>query len=118
MKKYLVVACGEKIIAEKAELADGFLDRFLGLMFRKSLDLNGGLLLKPCRQIHMFFMRFSIDAVFFSKENKIVHLEKNLAPGRMTRYIKDAESVLELNSGTADKCGIAEGDILIFQEVN
>jgi len=35
-----------------------------GLLGRRELPDGEGILLRPCASIHMFFMRFAIDAVF------------------------------------------------------
>ena len=50
------------ILAQKVEMADSFLARLKGLMFRKELPKGCGLLLAPCLQIHTCFMRFATAA--------------------------------------------------------
>jgi len=84
-------------------------------MMKKSLGGDGGLLLVPCRQIHTFMMRFPIDAVFLSREQEIVHIERGLVPGRMTPYVKDAWSVLEAPAGFAAESRLSVGDRLRFE---
>jgi uncharacterized membrane protein (UPF0127 family) len=83
-------------------------------MGKKDLAGGCGLLLSPCNSIHMFFMLFPIDAVFLDKNNKIMHIEENLMPWRISRYIPRARSVLELPSGTVSKTETKTGDTLIM----
>ena len=104
-KKYLKITntSNNTIVAEKVQVADSFWQRFCGLMLRKSLDENEGLLIKPCKSIHMLFMRFSIDAVFLDANNKITGLYRQLRPWiGLSSWHSDASCVLELCSGTID----------------
>jgi uncharacterized membrane protein (UPF0127 family) len=65
-------------ITLEIEVADSFLKRFLGLMGRKSIEKNEGLLFildKPTKldaTIHMFFMRFDIAVIWLSEDQKVV----------------------------------------------
>jgi len=53
----------QKIIANDLQIAASFLSRTKGLLGRKSLDEQEALIVKPCKMVHMFFMRFPIDVV-------------------------------------------------------
>ena len=68
MKKTELYLKGNKI--SDIMVADGFFSRFIGLMGKtpKQIEDMGGLLIKPRSQIHMFFMKTPIDAVYLSKE--------------------------------------------------
>ncbi len=71
------------------------------------------MLLTPCNSIHMMFMNYSIDAIFLDKHNKVCAIYKNLKPWfGITKIHKDANSVLELNSGSIDKLQIKIGELL------
>ncbi len=104
-------------IAANIEIADNFFQRFKGLMLRKELPYGHALLLTECRSIHTYFMRFTIDAVFIDKSGKIVHIERNLKPGRVTGYIRNAYSVIELPEGTVNLYNISEGQQLVLCEI-
>ena len=58
-------------------IADTFLTRFAGLMFRKKLPSATGLYLAPCNSVHMCFMRFAIDVVYLDKEHNIIKIHQN-----------------------------------------
>ena len=92
--------------------ADSFFKRFRGLMFRKSMPENEALLIVPCNQIHTFNMKFAIDVVYLSKENKVVFIDENIKPGKVCKPCKNANAVLELNSGMAKKFNIKLDDII------
>lgn len=94
------------------KLADAFLTRFSGLMFKKDLGYAGGLYLTPCNQIHTFMMRFPIDAIFLSRECEILHIQSKMKPGRVSPLVRGASGVLETSPGFAGRAGLAVGDRL------
>ena len=100
-------------VSTQVVIADTFMSRFLGLIPRKTMGEEEGLLLDPCSSIHMFFMSFSIDAVFLDKDFKVLRIFENLKPWRITPFIKNAESVLELPAGRC-KGRVSVGDRLEF----
>lgn len=97
---------GETFYIQKA---DRFLPRFRGLMFKKSLEQNAGLLLVPCSSIHMFFMRFAIDAVYLDRSFRVLG-KQTVSPWRIGKLFKGTYAVLELPAGKA--AGIQLGDLL------
>lgn len=102
------------IVCQEVETAFTFLARFKGLMFRERMQATKGVLLAPCRSVHMFFMRFAIDVVFVDKYYKVVGVEIGLKPWRVSKVYKTARYALELPAGRARDAGIAVGDVLEF----
>jgi uncharacterized protein len=101
-----------EVIASKVRLANTFLTRLRGLMFRLRLAPGSGLWLRPCQGIHTFWMFFPIDVIFLDRELRIVRLVEKLRPFRLTRPHFAAHSVLELEAGTISKCGLKVGERL------
>lgn len=101
------------ILSEKIKIYDSLFMRVKGLMFRKSLEDNSGIIIVPCNSIHTFFMRFNIDVIFLDSENKIVKIVRNLRPWRMTRMYLKAKKVIELNGGELPE-NIKEGEKVKF----
>lgn len=99
-----------EVIASSVEMGDCFFKRLVGLTSHKTMDTDEGILLKPCSQIHTYSMSFSIDALFLKKDGEILHIEHNLSPNRISKYIKDAYSVLELKGNTAAEKKLEVGD--------
>ena len=109
---YKIIAKSDRReIAGKAILADSFFKRFKGLMFGKKMDGYDAIVIKPCKSIHTFFMRYSIDVIFLNKELKIIKINRNLRPWRITSVCLFAEQVIELESGRVDK-NLKKGDEL------
>jgi uncharacterized membrane protein (UPF0127 family) len=92
----------------RIEVASSFLERLIGLLGRRSLPENSGLLLIPCNNIHTAFMRFVIDAVFVDDDGIILSIVEKMAPYRMA-YVRHARSCLELSSGGAARLNLKVG---------
>ncbi len=83
-----------------------------GLLGRTGMPAGEGLLLSdPTGTIHMFFMRFPIDAVFLTADLRVVRVAEDLRPWRVARA-SGARRILELRTGEARRLGIAVGDQL------
>lgn len=101
------------VVADRVKIADSFMSRLRGLMFRNGLEEGEGLIISPCTSIHMMFMRFPIDAVFTDCQNRIIAVYGNLRPWLgFSGWHGNAEKVIELPAGTAGKYGINTGQIL------
>jgi len=103
------------VLVEDLERATTIWTRFRGLMGRNAMKQGAGLYLRPCRQIHMFFMRFPIDAVFVDRAGIVVGLESNLKPWRLSSYYPTAEAVIELRAGTIAQAGLEPGHRLAIE---
>ena len=99
------------VVCERCTIADTPLLRLRGLLGRAGLEPGEGLLLRPASSIHMFFMRFAIDAVFLDHDLQVVRVAPNLKPWRMASK-RRAKMVLELPAGACEREGIREGDRL------
>jgi uncharacterized protein len=82
-----------------------------GLLGRRSLRTDEGLLLQPTSSIHTAFMRFPIDAVFLDGNLRVVKLVEGLRPWRAASA-RHARATLELAAGEAAARGIQIGDRL------
>ena len=107
----MVIVKNDIVLAKKVKRASGFADRALGLMFSKKMDGFDGLLLVPCRSVHTYFMRFSIDVVFLSRDMEIVEIVREMGPWRITRMYFRAYQALELKGGAVPE-DIKVGDQL------
>ncbi|MCR5177126.1 MAG: DUF192 domain-containing protein [Anaerovibrio sp.] len=85
-----------------AEVADTFLKRFIGLMGRRTLLPGTGLILYPCSSIHMMFMRFPIDVLFFDKSMNIIKTGHRLKPWTGFSIAPRAYGVIELPAGSLE----------------
>lgn len=104
------------VVADEVRVAASIWSRFWGLMGRKRLSEDAGLLLKPSTSIHTAFMRFPIDVVFLDRALKVVKVVSQMKPFRATLAFGGAHSALELNAGAAAAAQIEPGDQLALIE--
>jgi uncharacterized membrane protein (UPF0127 family) len=103
-----------RVLSANAIVADSFWSRFRGWMLRGRPADGEALIIQPCTSIHMMFMRFAIDAVFFDREGNVTHVTHRLPPwvglafGRRRAY-----GVIELPAGAAQD--IERGHRLLFE---
>ncbi|WP_229711456.1 DUF192 domain-containing protein [Pectinatus frisingensis] len=113
--KYFIVQ-NKKYPPLRIEAADTFLKRLIGLMGRKKLPPDQGMLLSPCNSIHMLFMRFAIDAVYLDRDNRIIRIVRHLQPWLGISLCFRAHAVLEVTAGTAQLSGYHVGLQLLKKE--
>jgi uncharacterized membrane protein (UPF0127 family)/Flp pilus assembly protein protease CpaA len=103
----LLLADGRVVCPELA-VADTAPRRMKGLLGRKSLDKDEGLLLRPAGSVHTAFMRFPIDVVFTDAELEVLDVRAAVQPWRAVGK-RGAKAVLELPAGEAARRGIRPG---------
>lgn len=94
------------------EVAHSVRDRMRGLLGRDHLEPDRALWIQPCKSIHTFGMRFTIDAAFLDRDGRVLRTYPALGPSRMTRVVWRAVGVLELASGVLEASGTRAGDLL------
>ena len=103
------------VLADEVEHARSFAARFMGLMGRASLPAGRALWLHG-NGIHMFFMRFPIDAIFLGKAardgtRRVMSTHRAVRPWvGLVPLVRGAEGVLELPVGAIDASGTVPGD--------
>lgn len=100
-------------ICRRCLVADTPALRLRGLLGRAGLAPDEGLLIRPTNAIHMWFMRFSIDAVFVDEQGTIVRIAEHLRPWRMAAK-RGAREVVELPAGSCARHGLGVGDRLLI----
>ncbi len=103
------------VLARRVEAAHSLPRRIKGLLGRRELAPDQGLWLRPCRQVHTWFMRFPIDVLFLDRELVVVGLVRNLGPWRLSPFYFRARSALELAAGRARD--LAPGQRLVFERI-
>lgn len=100
------------VVASSAKLATTYGERRRGLVGRTSLEEGEGLVIRPCKGVHSFGMKFPIDVAYVSKDGEILHTISPLHPNRIGPLILRAAWVLELPQGALCRTGTCPGDIL------
>lgn len=98
------------VVAKDGEMAETVWTRFMGLMGRKDLDPDAGLVIYPNNGVHMFFMRFPIDVLHCAEDGTILRIVANLKPWRVGPIVKKCKYTVELPAGAAHISGTVEGD--------
>jgi uncharacterized membrane protein (UPF0127 family) len=99
---------GEDVLAV-AEVAASPRRRARGLMGRE--DIEGVLVLRPCRQVHTFGMQFPIDVAFCDGAGIVLRLS-TLAPRRVSRPVWRSSFVIEARAGSFERWKLRAGDMI------
>jgi uncharacterized protein len=105
----------------KLEQANTPLARNLGLMWRRYLPENGGMLFTFNQEAQQsFWMKntlIPLDIIFLNSSYQVVKIHKNAQPHDITRIPseKPSQYVIELAGGSAEKFGFSEGDKVIIK---
>ncbi|MBY6037454.1 DUF192 domain-containing protein [Fictibacillus nanhaiensis] len=87
-------------------------------MFSKELAYECAIHIKPCSSVHTFFMNYAIDVLYLDSEKRIVAIDESLPPKRIGKLYMQAESVIELPSGTIAKSQTKVGHKLLIDIQN
>ncbi len=104
----------ERELGSRIGVADRWWLRARGLLGRRTLAQGEGMLLRPCRAVHLMGMAFPLDLAFLDRDGAVVALYRDLRPGARTRWHRSAFAALELPAGTLAATGTAEGDIIEY----
>jgi uncharacterized protein len=99
------------VVSEHCTVAATPATRLKGLLGRRHLPSDEGLLIRPSSAVHTSFMRFPIDVVFLDRDLTVVDVVEDLRPWRAAGR-RGAKSVLELASGEAARRSVRPGDRL------
>ena len=111
----------QSLIADKCYVAEHFFDRLKGLIGKREFASGEGLFFPKCNNVHMWFMKFSIDIVFLHRDQsrekglgwKVTSVRENVSPWTWHPLMEwRASETLELPAGTIQKQSISIGDEL------
>jgi len=117
----LVIHAGGSAYKFEVEVVTTPETRAQGLMFRKAMPANAGMLfIYPGEQAVSFWMKntlIPLDMLFVKADGSIAHIAHNAVPMDETPIDSGAavKAVLEINGGTANALGIKEGDKVEYQ---
>lgn len=95
----------------KAYDASSFLSRWRGLHGVPRLSANDALIIRPCKAIHTFGMKYAIDVAFMNAEGRVIKLA-TLAPGNVS-WCAGAWQVVEMSAGTMKRLQLETGHVLV-----
>lgn len=105
---------GNRELGGRIGLADGWFLRLRGMLGRPAPEAGEGLLLTPCRSVHMYGIRFPLDVAFLDANGAVVATYGPLSPGSRSRWHRNAVHALELPAGTLEESRTDIGDVLAW----
>jgi uncharacterized membrane protein (UPF0127 family) len=103
----------EARVLASAEVADNGSGRRRGLRGRDSID--GALVIRSCRWVHTFGVRFPIDVAFVDDSGTVVKIVR-MPPGRLGAPVKRGSWVIEAATGAFERWGLAVGDVVELRD--
>ncbi|WP_339842168.1 DUF192 domain-containing protein [uncultured Maribacter sp.] len=102
------------------EFAETDYETQTGLMYRKSMEKNQGMLfIFPDEAVHSFYMKnteFALDIIYIKEDMTIASMQENAQPLNESGLssLVPIKYVLEINGGLAEEWGISIGDNITF----
>ena len=106
----------EVVVGTTVFFASTWWGRAKGWLGRPAPAEGEGLLLSPCKGIHMVGMNYPIDVAFLDAAGLVVATYADLQPWQRTRMHSTAHTALELPAGTLVRTGTVVGDRLSWEE--
>ncbi len=106
------------------ELAESVAEIQYGMMYRKSMDRNMGMLFIMGRERpQSFYMKntyVSLDIIYINDKQEIVSIQRNAIPLNETSLPSEgpASLVLEVKGGLSDELGLKKGQQIRWQRIN
>lgn len=100
------------IVGDRVRIARTLRQRTVGLLRTSELSPGEGLWIHDAPSIHMWFMRYPIDAVFVDRAGRVTKVVAVLKPWRVVWWARGAKDCLELPAGAAADTSIRVGDQL------
>lgn len=100
------------------EIVDEARTREVGLMYRRSMGRNFGMLFVfDSSAVQAFWMKntlLPLDMIFIDEKGKVVTIHRNTTPRSLQTYpsTKPSLFVVEVNSGFSDAHGLNPGDLM------
>ncbi len=117
----LLKASNDSLVATlDIEIADDDYQTQTGLMYRKSMAANHGMLFifsdTDYRSFYMKNTEIPLDIIYISEDRTIVSIQKNAKPMDETSLPSEgpAKYVLEVNAGLSDEWQLIKGDKIEF----
>ncbi|HET8754113.1 MAG TPA: DUF192 domain-containing protein [Salinimicrobium sp.] len=121
---YLVKSSGDTIKKLDIEIADNAYERQTGLMYRKSLETNQGMLFiyneEAPRSFYMKNTYIPLDILFFDEDSIAVSFQENAVPLDESSLASEAPAqfILEINAGLVEEWNIEVGDKIDFERLD
>ncbi|MFD0965071.1 DUF192 domain-containing protein [Pseudofulvibacter geojedonensis] len=105
------------------EIADNDFEHQTGLMYRKKMELNRGMLFVFDKsEMKSFYMKntlIPLDIIFIDYNKQIINIVKEAKPLKEESIYSESPAyyVLEVNAGMSDKWNLNKGDYISFTKL-
>jgi len=97
-------------LAPDLATAESFFSRMKGLLGKSTLFSGEGLLIRPCKGVSTFGMKFPIDVIVLDRHDRVIATMGEMPPNRLSRIYLRATAVIELPARTIETAAIRIGD--------
>lgn len=104
----------DSVLGAQVAIADRWWSRVRGFLGRPAPNHGEGILLSPCRAVHMLGVSFPLDVIFVDRHGRVVAVYPTLEPGGRTSYHLNAEYALEVPAGTIAATSTTPQDLLAW----
>ena len=104
----------DSVLGSQVALADRWWPRLRGFLGRAAPRMGEGILLSPCRAVHMLGIPYALDVIFLDREGTVVAQYPMLRPARFTPFHRAAQYALELPAGTIAASGTRVADRVVW----
>lgn len=111
MRSAWLVRAGD--VLASAEVATTRAERRRGLL--GVTEVEGALVLRPCRHVHTLGMRVPIDVALCAADGHVLHVE-TLRPWRLSSLVRGTRWVVEARAGAFERWHVHAGDVLEVRE--
>src|SRR5262245_4408940 len=112
----ILTAAGVEL-ARNVKIAANFRDRAIGLLGRRELGDDAGMLFDPGGSIHTLWMQMTIDVAFLDRDLRVLKISGAVPPWRMRFAPRGTHYTLELASGRLAACNLRVGEQLRMSQV-
>lgn len=92
----------------RARRALRLIERLVGLIAQPLPGPGAGLWIEPCRAVHTFGVRGSLDLVFVARSGEVICVHEGVPPGTARGALR-ARAVLEMRAGEVRRLGLRAG---------
>lgn len=111
-------ASKQSVLGTRIGVADTRWLRLRGYLFRPEPAPGEGLMIVPCRGVHMYGMRYALDVVLLDRTGHVLAMYPELQPRTRSGVHREAKYAVELPVGTIAATGTSEGDNVIWLPSN
>jgi uncharacterized membrane protein (UPF0127 family) len=121
---YIIKTTGDTIQKLDIEFAETTFERETGLMYRKSMNQNQGMLFlydqEAPRAFYMKNTYIPLDIIYFGSDSTAVSFQENAKPLDETPLpsAAPAQFILEINAGLVQEWNIEKGDKIDFSKID